>query len=343
MAGCQATCGNLTYDEFIYPHSIPVPSEFELIRKYFTRPVRHTRVGVGDDCAVLQVRPGMELAVSTDMLVSGTHFFPDADPVQLGHKVLAVNLSDIAAMGATPRWATLAAALPEANEAWIEAFARGFFALADQYEVDLIGGDTTRGPLNFCVQIMGEIPIGAALLRSGARLGDELWVSGELGDAALALAHLQGRARLDENALAICLPRLHTPTPRIALGLALRGIATSCIDVSDGLLQDLGHVLEMSKVGAELWLAQLPRSLALAKHADQAFADECVLGGGDDYELCFTAPPGSRAAVEALIGQTGVRLSRIGEIVSRQELRVLDRHGAEVPVTKSGFDHFARS
>jgi thiamine-monophosphate kinase len=284
----------------------------------------------------------MEIAVSTDMLVSGTHFFPDADPFQLGHKVLAVNLSDVAAMGAMPRWATLAIALPEANEAWIEAFSQGFFAIADRFEVDLIGGDTTRGPLNFCVQIMGEVPVGTALLRSGARTGDEIWVSGELGDAALALAHLQGRTRLDANTLAICLARLHTPTPRVELGWVLRGIATSCIDISDGLLQDLGHILELSKVGAELRIDRLPRSGALANHSDGACADECVLGGGDDYELCFTANRTSHRAVEALIGQTGVRLTCVGEIVSRQGLRVLDPHGAQIRVTKTGFDHFAR-
>lgn len=284
----------------------------------------------------------MELAVSTDMLVSGTHFFPDADPFQLGHKVLAVNLSDLAAMGGAPRWATLAVALPEANEAWIEAFSRGFFAIADRYEVDLIGGDTTRGPLNFCVQIIGEVPVGTALLRSGAQPGDEVWVSGELGDAALALAHLQGRSRLEPNTLALCLPRLHTPTPRIELGWALRGMATSCIDVSDGLLQDLGHILEMSKVGAELRIDRLPRSAALAKHSDGGFADECVLGGGDDYELCFTANRASHHAVEALTEQIGVRLTCIGEIVSQPGLRVLDQHGAQIGVTKTGFDHFAR-
>jgi len=319
-----------------------VVSEFQLVRKYFTHPVKNTRVGIGDDCALLQLRPGMELAVSTDMLVSGTHFFPDADPFQLGHKVLAVNLSDLAAVGGVPRWATLAVALPEVDEAWIEAFSRGFFALADLCEVDLIGGDTTRGPLNFCVQIMGEVPIGTALLRSGARTGDEVWVSGELGDAALALAHLQGRTRLDPNALATCLPRLNAPTPRVELGWALRGIATSCIDVSDGLLQDLGHILEMSGVGVELRMNRLPRSAVLASHSDAACAMECVLGGGDDYELCFTANRASHGAVEALIAQIGVRLTCIGEIVSQHGMRVLDQHGAQIAVTKSGFDHFAR-
>ena len=318
-----------------------MPSEFELIRKYFTRPTSHTRVGVGDDCALLQVGAGMELAVSTDMLVSGTHFFPDADPLQLGHKVLAVNLSDIAAMGAMPRWATLAAALPEADEPWIAAFARGLFAVAERYGVDLIGGDTTRGPLNLCVQIIGEVPVGAALMRSGAHPGDDVWVSGELGDAALALGHLRSRVRLDEQALLLCLARLNTPTPRVELGMALRGTATSCIDVSDGLLQDLGHILEMSEVGAELRAADLPRSAATANCMDRALADECVLSGGDDYELCFTAHPMHRSVIEALIRRLGVRLTRIGKIVDQPGLRLLDQHGTEIPITKTGFDHFA--
>jgi thiamine-monophosphate kinase len=317
-------------------------SEFDLIRKYFTRPTKHAGLGIGDDCALVQLGPGMELALSTDMLVSGTHFFPDADPFQLGHKVLAVNLSDLAAMGAKPRWCTLAVALPDADEAWIETFSRGFFSLADKYEVELIGGDTTRGPLNFCVHMMGELPIGAAILRSGAREGEDIWVSGELGDASLALAHLQGRVKLGDQALAICLPRLHMPSPRIELGLSLRGLATSCIDISDGLLADLGHVLEQSGAGAELSLGTLPHSIAVDNCPDKILAQSCVLAGGDDYELCFTAPSNSRAAVEALANGTGIRLACIGTIVKGAGLSVLDENHHPVKISSTGFDHFKK-
>lgn len=319
-----------------------MPSEFELIHKYFARPTKFTRLGIGDDCALLEIAHGMELAVSTDMLVSGTHFFPDADPFQLGHKALAVNLSDMAAMSAKPRWCTLAIAMPDADEVWVEAFSRGFFSVADQYEVELIGGDTTRGPLTFCVQIMGEAPMGTAIMRSGAKVGDDIWVSGELGDAALALAHLQGRITLSDEALAICLPQLHMPTPRVELGLWLRGLAASCIDISDGLLADLGHILDLSGVGAELWLEAIPHSTVVGDYSDQAMADECVLTGGDDYELCFTAHPTTRPEVEGLIERVGVNLTRIGTITEGPGLRVLDAGGKPIPITHMGFDHFKK-
>ena len=317
-----------------------MPSEFDLIRKYFTRPTTHTRLGVGDDCALVAARPGYELAISTDMLVSGTHFFPDAAPRQLGHKVLAVNLSDLAAMGAEPRWCMLAAALPHADEDWIAAFAEGFFGLAKRYDVDVIGGDTTRGPLNFCVTIMGEVPAGTALTRSGAEVSDDIWVSGELGDAALALAHLQGRTRLDCATLAHCLPRFHTPEPRVALGLALRGIAHGCIDISDGLLADLGHILDRSAVGAELWLATLPRSTAMKNHVDQVLAETCALSGGDDYELCFTAPVSVRAAVEEAARRTATKVTRVGMTTATSGLTVLDADGRPIQITITGYDHF---
>lgn len=317
-----------------------MPSEFDLIRKYFTRPTTHTKLGVGDDCALIEPQPGYELAISTDMLVSGTHFFPDAEPRQLGHKVLAVNLSDLAAMGAEPHWCTLAAALPQANEAWIAVFAKGFFGLAKHYDVDVIGGDTTRGPLNFCVTIMGEVPAGAALLRSGAKAGDDIWVSGELGDAALALAHLQGRTTLADAARAICLPRLHTPTPRVELGIALRGLASSCIDISDGLLGDLGHILDMSGVGAQVMAERVPMSEVASAHTDRELALRCALAGGDDYELCFTSPPRARAAVEKVGRYSGIRVSQIGTISAQSGLRVIDADGKPMQVTHSGFDHF---
>ncbi len=250
-------------------------------------------MGVGDDAALLRVAEGMELAVSTDMLVSGTHFFPDADPFLLGYKTLAVNLSDMAAMGATPRWATLSLSLPEANENWLQQFSAGFFALADEHEVELIGGDTTRGPLNLCVTIMGEVPRGKALRRSGAQIGDDIWVSGTLGEAALGLAHLQSEIELPEEPRISCLAALHQPQPRVALGLALRGIANSAIDISDGLLADLGHILECSNVAAEVRYDRLPVSPLFASSGDDDepnWCKRCVLSGGDDYELCFTAP-----------------------------------------------------
>jgi len=227
-----------------------VPSEFELIARYFTRGTSHTVLGVGDDGALIAPTPGRELVVSTDMLVEGTHFLADTDAEALGWKCLAVNVSDLAAMGAQPRWATLAAVFPAPTTEWIEAFARGFFACADEFGIDLIGGDTTRGPRAFCVTIFGEVASGQALRRSGAQVGDEIWVSGQPGRAALGLAHLQGRTVLAAAQLGDCLAALHRPQPRVALGLALHGLATSAIDVSDGLLADLGHILERRPVAA---------------------------------------------------------------------------------------------
>ncbi len=311
-------------------------SEFDLIRRYFTRPTPNTVLGVGDDAALLQPTPGSVLAVSTDMLVSGTHFFPDADPFLLGHKTLAVNLSDLAAMGAQPRWATLSIAMPGADEPWLERFSAGFFALAEQHGVDLVGGDTTRGPLNLCVTIFGEVPAQLALRRDGAQPGDDVWVSGQLGAAALALAHLQGRISLDEAALAVCAQRLHQPIPRVELGLALRGIATSAIDISDGLLADLGHILESSVVGAEIEFEAVPMSLWLREHSQQRLA----LCGGDDYELCFTAPADRRAGVETIAARLELPLTRIGKIVAGKGAIVHDAQGQPIAIEDGGYDHF---
>ncbi|BBJ00217.1 thiamine-monophosphate kinase [Ferrigenium kumadai] len=311
-------------------------SEFDLIRRFFTRATPGAVLGVGDDAALLQVSPGNVLAVSTDMLVCGTHFFPDADPFLLGHKTLAVNLSDLAAMGAVPRWATLAIAIPSEEEAWLERFSAGFFALAQQHGVDLVGGDTTRGPLNLCVTIFGEVPAQQALRRDGAKAGDDIWVSGELGDAALALAHLLGRIKLGEAELAACAARLHQPHPRVALGLALRGIASSAIDVSDGLLADLGHILERSNVGAEIEFDALPVSPWLRGRFQQKLA----LCGGDDYELCFTAPAARRAEVKRIAAQLGLPLTRIGEIVAGRGCIVHDTHGHPIDIEVEGYDHF---
>jgi len=311
--------------------------EFELIGRYFSRPVDHTALGVGDDAALIDPTPGCQTVVACDMLVEGVHFLPGADPRGLGHKALAVNLSDLAAMGARPRQALLGIALPEADAAWLAAFAEGFAALAAQHGVDWVGGDTTRGPRNLCVTVLGELPPGAALLRSGARPGDELWVSGAPGLAALGLAQLRGDCALTGAALDAALARLHTPEPRVALGIALRGVASACIDVSDGVLADLGHLLRASgraagaagsaatdatadsatPLSAELdWpaLAGPLRAVLQGGTFDDALLERAVLAGGDDYELLFSAPPAHRQRVVALAGISGVALERIGRV-----------------------------
>ncbi|MDD5058530.1 MAG: thiamine-phosphate kinase [Sideroxydans sp.] len=318
-------------------------SEFDLIQRYFTRPAPSAVLGVGDDAALLRVGEGMELAVSTDMLVSGTHFFPDADPFLLGYKTLAVNLSDMAAMGAAPRWATLSLALPEANETWLKKFSAGFFALADEHKIELVGGDTTRGPLNLCVTIMGEVPSGKALRRSGAQIGDDIWVSGELGEAALGLAHLQKEIELPEDARVSCLTALHQPQPRVALGLKLRDIANSAVDISDGLLADLGHILDCSNVAAEVRYDKMPLSPLFASGhlVAQEMMRRCVLSGGDDYELCFTAPVARRDEIEALEHLFHLPLTRIGKIVSGQGCKVRAHDGNALHIEKGGYDHFA--
>jgi thiamine-monophosphate kinase len=315
-------------------------SEFDLIRRFFTHPAPGTVLGVGDDGALLKPTPGQELVVSTDMLVAGRHFFLDADPEKLGRKALAVNLSDLAAMGAQPRWALLALALPEPDEAWVGAFARGFMDLAAQFRVDLVGGDTTHGSLNVCVTVLGEVPDGEALRRDGARAGDDIWISGTVGDAALALAHLRRRLALDPQDAAFCLARLDTPTPRVALGLALRGIAHAAIDVSDGLAQDLAHILERSEVGAIVEFSQLPRSAVMARLTDRALAAQCMLAGGDDYELLFTAPPGVRRLLEELGRELGLPLTPIGRITAERGLILRGEDGAPIALERMGFDHF---
>ncbi|MBU1447634.1 MAG: thiamine-phosphate kinase [Gammaproteobacteria bacterium] len=318
-------------------------SEFDLIRRYFTRPTPNTNLGVGDDAALLTVTPGMELAVSTDMLVGGTHFYLDTDPRQLGHKTLAVNLSDLAAMGAQPRWATLSLSLPQAHDDWLQAFSEGFFALAEAHGVELIGGDTTRGPLNLSVTIMGEVPQGQALRRSGAQVGDDIWVSGALGEAALGLAHLQQRVQLPEGARQTCLAALQQPMPRVELGLALRGIAHSAIDVSDGLLADLKHILDSSNVAAEVRYDRLPKPAFFASASEEmdVLAQDCVLSGGDDYELCFTAPLARREEIGVIADLMHLPLTRIGSIVSGQGCKLRAANGSVIKIAREGYDHFA--
>lgn len=320
-----------------------MPSEFALIRKHFTRPARHTDLAVGDDAALIRPSAGMQLAISTDMLVAGTHFFADTDPEDLGWKTLAVNVSDLAAMGAAPRWVVLAASLPAADEAWIAAFARGFFACSEAFGIDVIGGDTTRGPLNLCPTIFGEVPVGQAITRAGARPGDDLWISGAPGRAALGLAQLRGEATLAGADRADCLAALHRPQPRVALGLALRGLASSLLDVSDGLLGDLAHILEQSAVGAVISAGALPLAPLEAACGDAALAFRACTAGGDDYELLFTAPVARRAEVGALAERLHLPLHRIGSITpAEQGLRLRDHDGQLRPLAANGYDHFGR-
>ena len=315
-------------------------SEFDLIQQHFTKPSHHTNLSVGDDAALISVSQGMELAVATDMLVAGTHFFHDAAPYDIGWKALAVNVSDMAAMGAQPKWATLALALPEVNEAWLSEFSLGFFACAEQFNVDLIGGDTTRGPLNISVTIMGEVPKNQALKRDGAQAEDDIWVSGNLGSAAAGLAHLQGKIKLENDALEAGIHSLHRPMPRISLGLALRGIANSAIDISDGLAADLGHILKASNVGADVFIVQIPHLPALQANKDAGF-EAYILGGGDDYELCFTAPQTAREEIDALSETLNLPLARIGKTCARPGLRVYDAKNRLVQLQAKGYDHFA--
>lgn len=318
-----------------------MPGEFDLIAKFFSRPAASAVLGVGDDCALIAPTPGMELAISTDMLIAGRHFMPSDGPGTIGHKALAVNLSDLAAMGATPRYALLSIALPDADEKFLRGFAGGFFGLAQKHGVEVIGGDTTRGGLlTINVTIIGEVPPGQALRRDGAKAGDDIWVSGTLGDAAAALAHHQGKLRLETDQAVQCFPRLFVPTPRIELGLALRGVANSAIDVSDGFAADLGHILERSSVGAEVWFEKLPLSDALMPLRNDPAAQGCILAGGDDYELVFTAPEERRDHIEAIATQLSLRLSRVGHILPRQGLQIFD-HGQPMPLGRQGFDHFA--
>ena len=326
--------------------------EFDLIARYFTRPTPRAVLGVGDDCALLQPKPGTQLAISSDMLVEGRHFFAAADPFALGHKALAVNLSDLAACGATPLAFTLALALPDVNETWLQGFSRGLLALADAHGCELVGGDTTQGPLNICITVFGEVPVvngkSQALLRSGARAGDDVYVSGTLGDARLALDALRGTLVLPADLLAQARLRLEQPTPRVALGQALRGVATAALDLSDGLLGDLGHILKASGVGATLDTSIAIQLIAACAHPACTTGLislkkqlECVLAGGDDYELAFTAPPAARQAVLAAARLAETPVTRMGRIDAEPGLRLVDAQGQRLSGHYSSFDHFA--
>ena len=323
--------------------------EFDLIERYFKRPQgtgpgSPVALGIGDDCALLLPRAGTQLAISCDMLVEGRHFLPTVSPELLGHKALAVNLSDLAACGAKPLAFTLALALPEVNANWLQGFSRGLFALADAHQCRLVGGDTTRGPLNICITVFGEVPVvdgqSQALLRSGARAGDDIWFSGTLGDARLALEVFRGHLSVDADTFSQARVRMERPTPRVELGLALRGIASAAIDISDGLLGDLSHILKASQVGAsiqtELAIAMLGARTAVT--SQQAL--QWVLGGGDDYELAFTAPVAQREAVHNAGQQSGTPVTRIGHITAAAGLQLLGGNGVALANTFGSFDHF---
>jgi len=316
--------------------------EFDLITRYFKRPAKRSPLGVGDDCALLAPAPGMQLAVSSDMLVEGRHFLSTVDPARLGHKALAVNLSDLAACGAKPLAFTLALALPRVDEPWLEGFSRGLFALADAHGCELVGGDTTRGPLNICITVFGEVPAGAALLRSGAHAGDDIWVSGTLGDARLALEVFRGTLALPADVFAQARMRMEQPTPRVALGQALRGTASAAVDVSDGLVGDLGHILASSRVGATLDADAATGTVAAASTPGLGIEAlrTCALSGGDDYELVFTAAPSARAAVEQAGKESFTRVTRIGRIDAEAGLRIVDASGSPVAQRLGSFDHF---
>lgn len=321
-------------------------NEFGLIARHFTRAPRDAAVvlGVGDDAAILRAAGDREWLATVDMMVEGRHFLAGTDPARLGHKLLAVNLSDIAAMGGRPRFALLAGALPDNDETWLAAFARGLFALADAHGVDVVGGDTTRGPRTLSISLLGDVPAGTAIRRSGARAGDDVWVSGTLGDAMLALAAIEGRIALSTASLATACKRLEAPTPRVALGQRLRGVASAAIDVSDGLVGDLMHILEKSGLGASIDRAALPRSAAMdealaGRHRAQAL--KWLLAGGDDYELCFTAADGERATIAAIGDALELPLARVGTITADRALVVRDEAGTALRELPRAFDHFA--
>lgn len=321
--------------------------EFDLIERYFKRPARRAALGIGDDCALLQPTAGHQLAISSDMLVEGRHFLSTIDPAKLGHKALAVNLSDLAACGAKPLAFSLALSLPRADETWLAGFSQGLLALADAHGCELIGGDTTQGPLNICITIFGEVPASGgrtqALLRSGAQVGDDLYVSGTVGDARLALEVFRGSVSVPADVFDAARLRLEQPTPRVALGLALRGVASAAIDVSDGLLGDLGHILKQSGVGATVDVDRAATLVTSRSGAPQIPAEQWrawALAGGDDYELLFCAPALMRDAVAAAAQSCQTTVTRIGRIDAERGLRLLDGQGQPAANPYTSFDHF---
>jgi len=331
--------------------------EFELIQRFFktgsetmlSSGAHSISLGIGDDCALLKPNPAETIAITSDMLVEDRHFFANTNPEWLGHKALAVNLSDLAAMGAKPIGFTLAIALPQTDLAWLEAFSKGLFTLAQEHSCPLMGGDTTAGPLNICITAFGSIPQGKAIKRSGAHPEDDVWVSGSVGDARLVLAALRHELILSQKDLNAISARMHKPTPRIQLGMELRGIATAALDISDGLLGDLKHILIQSKVDAEIFLNRLPKSVTLI-HQSEAIQNEFAACGGDDYEICFTAAPDQRNIIYDISKKLHLPLTQIGTIKpmqsSKPKIKLLDQNGKALsdskvaPLLKS-FDHFA--
>lgn len=316
--------------------------EFDLIDRFFRRPVRKADLGVGDDCALLSPRAGHQMALSTDMLVEGRHFLSTVEPSRLGHKCLAVNLSDLAACGAEPRAFLLSLSIPRADEHWLKGFSQGLLALADAHGCELVGGDTTQGPLTISITVIGDVPQGLALLRSGAQPGDDIYVSGSVGEARLALEVFRGRLSLPEAVFTRCRIRMEQPTPRVALGQALRGVASAAADVSDGLLGDLGHILAQSGVGAQIRVSDCERLLASADTMalDADWLRTCVLAGGDDYELVFTAPATRREQVQQAARASATPVHCIGTVRSHTGLTLIDAQGQPVVHRYASFDHF---
>ena len=312
-------------------------SEFEIIEYYFKKKIKQTALGVGDDAAIINVQKDHQLVISSDMLIENIHFLKNTNPSHLGWKSLAVNLSDIAAMGGKPKWATLSISLPKVNHVWLKKFSGGFFKCANQFGIDLIGGDTTRGPLSISITIMGEIKKNQGLLRSGAKINDDIWVTGQLGFASMGLASLQGKLKLASSLKVKCIKVLEMPTPKVSLGYHLSRYTNSCIDISDGLIQDLNHILKASKVGATILLNDIPCEKFI--HASKQY--QFVLNGGDDYELLFTAPKKNRPYIEKIAKKTNTAISVIGVITQNKTLKVMDQKGRSISFNKKGFDHFA--
>lgn len=331
--------------------------EFDLIKRFFKTPsdlmlTSHpgsVELGIGDDCALIKTDSQEEIAITSDMLVSGRHFFEDANPEWLGWKALAVNLSDLAAMGAKPLGFTLALALPEANSARLEALSKGLFTIANHYSCPLIGGDTTAGPLNICITAFGSIPTGKAIRRSGALNGDDIWVSGTVGDARLMLAALRHEIDLPQDEIKNIEARMHQPTPRVELGIALREIANAAVDISDGLLGDLKHILQQSNRDAEIFLDRLPKSATLLRQSID-IQNRYAAAGGDDYELCFTAPVSKREDLTKISANLHLPLTQIGSIRPMQhslpEIHLVNQAGAKLSSEEASsllksFDHFS--
>lgn len=310
-------------------------SEFDIIQRYFTRcnrQTRHVDLGIGDDAALLRVPDGHQLVISVDTLVEGQHFFADVNPADLGYKSLAVSISDMAAMSAQPFSALLSLSMPKADSDWLKAFSQGFFNIAETFSVDLVGGDLSRGPLSITTVVNGFVPNGSALHRSGASVGDLIYVTGTLGDAGFALQCLSDQIEVEDALLS----RLLRPTPKVSEGIALRGIASSAMDISDGLLLDLSRLCHASGVGARIDASRLPLSAVLRQHCHDAEAWQLALTAGDDYELLFTIPSAQQSALAAL----DIAASCVGEICSGDQVRVFDQDGATVKLAKSGYQHF---